>query len=264
MTDPTPRRDETEDPYARSEYRRVIAWEARIKREGPFLTETLERAPERSVLDVGCGTGEHTAFFARLGARSLGIDRSEKMIARAKDHEARAEGRFLLGDVTCAPELCKEAPFGLALCLGNMLPHITEDATLEAFLQAVGGALLPRGLLVLQILNYQRILDQGIRHLPVNFRQGDGEEELVFLRLIQPVSSRRILLFPTTLSVDAEKSEPVSLRRTRRVELRPWTAGQLVPAFEGAGFQVELYGDLEGGGFVDQESHDLVMVAARA
>jgi hypothetical protein len=116
---------------------------------------------------------------------------------------------------------------------------------------------------VLQILNYRRILDQGIRHLPVNFREGDGEEEVVFLRLIKPVSSRLILFFPTTLVIDAERSEPVSVRRTRRVELRPWTAEQLVPALEGAGFQVELYGDLEGGKFVDQESHDLVMVAVR-
>jgi SAM-dependent methyltransferase len=251
------------DPYARSEYRRMVAWESRIKREGPFLTQALERAPERSVLDVGCGTGEHTAFFARLGARSVGIDRSEEMLAQAKDHEARSEGRFLLGDVTCAPELRKERPFGLAICLGNMLPHITEEATLEALLGTVHDALLPQGLLVLQILNYQRILDQGIRHLPVNFREGEGEEEVVFLRLIKPVSSERILFFPTTLVVDAEGSEPVSVRRTRRVELRPWTAAQLVPVFAGAGFQVELYGDLHGGDFLDQESHDLVMVAVR-
>jgi len=262
MTDPTPGQD-APDPYARSEYRRLIAWEARIKREGPFLTEALERAPERSVLDVGCGTGEHTAFFARLGARSMGIDRSEEMISRAKDYEARSEGRFLLGDVTRAPELRKEPPFGLAICLGNMLPHIIEEATLEALLNAVRDALLPGGLLVLQILNYRRILDQGIRHLPVNFREGDGEEEIVFLRLIKPVSSQRILFFPTTLVVDAEGSEPVSVRRTKRVELRPWTAEQLVPAFEGAGFQVELHGDLEGGEFVEQESHDLVLVAVR-
>ena len=37
-----------------------------------------------SVLDVGCGVGDHTARFARPGRRLLGIDPSSEMIARAK------------------------------------------------------------------------------------------------------------------------------------------------------------------------------------
>src|SRR5690606_4013399 len=90
MTEPStgPR----EDPYARAEYRRVIAWGPRIERERPFLLSLLERAPDRSVVDLGCGTGEHVAFFAEVGARAIGIDRSEDMISQARDHEARGKG----------------------------------------------------------------------------------------------------------------------------------------------------------------------------
>ena len=39
------------DPYSRVEYRRVIAWDRRIAREGPFLRRLLQSAPDRSVLD---------------------------------------------------------------------------------------------------------------------------------------------------------------------------------------------------------------------
>lgn len=262
MTDRTPSSD---DPYARAEYRRLIAWESRIEREGPFLNALLQRAPERSVLDLGCGTGEHTAFFARQGARAIGIDLSEEMTAKAREYEARGEGRFLLGDAQASRDvLGDEPPFGLALCLGNMLPHITEDAELEALFGSAREVLLPDGLFLIQILNYRRILEQGVRHLPLNFREGEkGEEEIVFLRLLRPVSERRILFFPTTLVLRPDAAEPVALKRSRRVELRPWTADDLTPALERTGFRVELHGDMAGGAFVAGESQDLVVVASR-
>ena len=71
----------------------------RIEREGPFLRRLLDAAPDRSVLDLGCGTGEHTAFFADEGARAVGVDRSEAMLTAARDHEAAGRGRFLEGDL---------------------------------------------------------------------------------------------------------------------------------------------------------------------
>ena len=72
-----------DDPYSRVNYRRLIAWEKRIAREGPFLRSLLGRAPERSVIDIGCGTGEHVAFFSAAGARAVGLDRSEAMLKEA-------------------------------------------------------------------------------------------------------------------------------------------------------------------------------------
>ena len=42
--------------------------EKRLKREGPFLKETLQQAPGLRVVDMACGTGLHAEFFAKLGA----------------------------------------------------------------------------------------------------------------------------------------------------------------------------------------------------
>src|SRR5258708_2810526 len=38
-----------------------------------------------SILDPGCGTGEHALFFARRGHKVLGIDFLEEPIKRAKE-----------------------------------------------------------------------------------------------------------------------------------------------------------------------------------
>jgi SAM-dependent methyltransferase len=242
----------------------MVAWDSRIEREKELLLRLLDRAPDRSVVDVGCGTGEHTAFFARAGARAVGIDRSPSMIEKAKDHEGRGEGRFVLADAAEAQRvLGGEPPFGLAVCLGNMLPHVKEAGELDAFLEAVRGLLAPGGLFLIQIVNYRRILDGGVRHLPLNFREGEGSEEIVFLRLLRPLSEERLLFFPTTLVLDSGSDEPVSVRSTRRVELRPWTLRDLGPRLERLGFEVEIHGDMQGGPFRSLESPDLVLAAAR-
>lgn len=279
------------DPYARVDYRRLIAWERRIAREGPWLLAQLVAAPERSVLDLGCGTGEHVAFFAEHGARAVGLDRSEAMIAAAREHEAAARGRFVLGDALDARErLAAHAPFGLALCLGNMLPHVGDDASLARLLGAAHAMLLPGGRLLVQLLNYRRILERGERSLPIDVRPAPAREgapsapgapgapsapspahtgddprrEIVFVRLMRDAGAGRILFFPTTLELDPDADEPVRVVSSRRVDLRAWTHDDLVPRLAAAGFgDVTFHGDMTGGPFVPLESKDLVFVARR-
>lgn len=252
------------DPYSRVEYRRLIAWTDRIEREGPWLLELLDGAPERSVLDLGPGTGEHTAFFADQGARAVGLDASESMVEAAREHEAAGRGRFLLGDIRNADVVLADEPrFGMAICVGNVLPHLTGEDDLVRLFGAVRRMLLPGGRLLIQLLNYDRILGQGIRHLPLNFREGENGEEIVFLRLMTPSPDGRILFFPTTLSLDPGRDEPVSVSGSKRVELRAWTSEALQSALEAAGFTVVLKGDMMGGEFDPQSSNDLIALATR-
>lgn len=253
-----------DDPYARIAYRRVIAWERRIEREGPLLRRLLADAPDRSVIDLGCGSGEHVAFFAAEGARAVGIDRSESMIEAARVHERAGLGRFLLGAVEGAPALLAEEPaFGLALCLGNVLPHVPDREALDAFLGAVHAVLRPEGVFLLQLLDYERILANGDRHLPLSFGDGDGGEEIVFLRLLRSTAGGRLLFFPTTLVLDPDADAPVRVEATKRIELTPWTRARLEPAFDAAGFDVDWRGDMAGRPYVEGASADLVGIARR-
>ena len=186
------------------------------------------------------------------------------MLEQAREHEERGEGRFVLGDaIRAASVLSAEPPFGMAICLGNTVPHILEEDELRSVVESLCELLLPGGLFLLQILNYRRLIGQDIRHLPVNVRSEDGAKEVVFLRLLKNESRERILFFPTTLVLDPTSDEPVSVARSRRVELRPWVAADLRPIFESRGFRVSEYGDMQGGPYDETESHDLVLVASR-
>ncbi|MBI4880831.1 MAG: class I SAM-dependent methyltransferase [Planctomycetes bacterium] len=261
MSDPDP-----DDPFRRLNYRRLIAWPERIEREWPFLESLLREAPERSVIDLGCGTGEHCTFLAAKGAFAAGIDRSAPQIEKAREYEG-AHGecgpRFYLGEIARLPDLCARR-FGMAICLGNVLPYFEDEALRDA-LTAVASRLLPGGRLVVQVLNYRRILDQDVRHLPLNFRPDPEEEggEIVWVRIMSKAQEGHVRFFPTTLRVRAGREPPVEIHAAREVVLRAWLWPELERLLGETGFGAfQLFGDMRRAPFDPQRSQDLIFTAA--
>ncbi len=257
---------DADDPYSRFSYRRLIAWPERIARERPFLERQIARSPGSSLLDLGCGTGEHALLFASLGIETTGVDRSDKMIERAREYQDRHPPhgpRFVLGDFAELPTLVADS-FGTAICLGNVLPHL-DDATLDRCLEAWHRRLVPEGRLIVQLLNYERILGEGIRHLPLNFRDDPkGEGEIVFLRLMTPIDDHHIRFQPTTLRLRPGHDPALELKATKEVRLRAWRRPELESRLAARGFRcAAAHGDMSGGLYLPRESADLVLVAVR-
>ena len=146
------------DAYGRLDYRGLIAWPERLRREAPLLRRVLEAGPSPRVLDLGCGSGEHSRFLQSLGFETTGLDASPSQLeaARAED----PEGRYLQASLT---DLAAAAlPLhGAALCVGNTLPHLVEEAQLRAFFGGLAACLEPGSPFLLQLLNYDRSLDRG-------------------------------------------------------------------------------------------------------
>lgn len=258
------------DAFAHVDYRRMIAWPQRIQREAPFLMQQLDAAPLRSVLDLGCGTGEHARFFASQQVRTVGIDRSAAQIeaARAYENAAGEYGpHFLLGELAELPSRTDER-FGLAVCLGNVLPSFDDDS-LPPALSAVVQRLVPGGRLVVQLLNYHRIFAQGIRHLPLSFRpaaepagSSGAPGEVLFLRLMTPDGDRHVRFCPTTLSLHPGEDPPVRVVDAHETRVRAWRWSDLQPLLHAAGFRnFSLFGDMSFGTFESDRSSDLVIVA---
>lgn len=57
----------------------------------------FRRLNSECVLDLGCGYGWYTDFFARIGADAVGVDGSEKMIAIARERFPNL--KFTLADI---------------------------------------------------------------------------------------------------------------------------------------------------------------------
>jgi cyclopropane fatty-acyl-phospholipid synthase-like methyltransferase len=95
-----------------------------------------------SVLDAGCGTGEHALLAASLGHEVLGVDLSTRAIelAEAKASERGVEARFLVADALRLVDLGER--FETVLDCG--LFHVLDDDERERYVDNLA-AVLPAG-----------------------------------------------------------------------------------------------------------------------
>lgn len=183
------------------------------------------------------------------------------MIASCREEPRPGNLSFVEGDLRQIGTLV-EGGFGGALCLGNTLPHIRQDEDLQEMLDGLRGRLQAAAPLLIQLLNYQRIFERHERHLPLNFRS-DGEEEIVFLRLMDLQDDGQVLFYPSTLRLVPGGDPPLEVKAAKEVRLRGWRAEELESALVKAGFHTsERLGDFSGGSFDPLESRDLILVAS--
>jgi glycine/sarcosine N-methyltransferase len=249
-----------DDPYSRVDYRRLVAWPERIEREWPFLRQVL--GDRGRVLDLGCGTGEHSRFLGSKGFDVVGVDSSPSMMAKALDSPMPVNVRFVAGDIADVADLV-DGTYDGAICLGNTLPHLTEPAVLRRFVAGLRSRLRPGAPFLLQVLNYDRILDRNQRFLPLNVKaEEDGNGEIVFLRLMTPRADGSVVFTPSTLRYRPGGDPPLEVVASRNVLLRGWRRRELEEALEGGGFAERvLYGTVGDVAYSPVESTDTVIVA---
>ena len=97
-------------------------------------------SPAGLAVDAGCGEGRWTRELRARGFDAVGVDRSEKLLAAAREEDP--DGRYELGTLEALPLADDSASF--VLCV-NVLPHVValEPAVAEfARVLPAGGVLL--------------------------------------------------------------------------------------------------------------------------
>ncbi|MGD0089047.1 MAG: class I SAM-dependent methyltransferase [Planctomycetota bacterium] len=117
------------------------AFEAPTALENRYILTQLGPLRGRRILDVGCGLGEASVYFALQGAAVTATDISPGMVdftlRLAKHHGVRVEGVVSAAESLRVPE----AHFD-ALYAANLLHHVADR---DAFLAAAARALKPGG-----------------------------------------------------------------------------------------------------------------------
>ncbi len=86
--------------------------------------ETFAGKYFKSILELGCGTGKNTVFYAQLGANVHALDFSEGMIEKARGKVKAGNVRFSTADLTKRWP-CEDAAYDLVTC-NLVLEHIED------------------------------------------------------------------------------------------------------------------------------------------
>ena len=246
-------------------YDRMVSWQARIAREAAFFTRLFEENGVRRVLDAACGTGVHAIEFARQGLQSAGADLSPAMIGRAREN-ARAAGVKVDLQAAAFGELSRRftGPFDALTCLGNSLPHLVDDSSLAAALSDFASLLRPGGVCVIQNRNYDRLLRDRQRFMPLAARE-DTEGETLFLRMsdFPPPSEHAGETFQFTI-VTLKKRGGAWNQTARTTPLRALRRATIEQALGAAGFSsTRVYGSFALAAFDAPDTGDLVAIAKK-
>ncbi|WP_421919046.1 class I SAM-dependent methyltransferase [Marinifilum sp.] len=133
-----------------------------------FIEKSHQQAKDQlSVLDIGCAIGDLSLKLAESCQKVIGIDLDKGMI-----DQAIAKGKkFKNLDFHLQNMLELESAFGansfdIIACFGNTLVHLNSYEEVLQFFRNAKSVLKKDGKLLFQIINYDRIIDQNIDHLP--------------------------------------------------------------------------------------------------
>jgi SAM-dependent methyltransferase len=245
----------------------VIPWEKRLKRELPLLEEIAWQAGGR-VLVPACGTGAHVVALAERGFDVLGFDIDEDALALAEQKIDSAAARITtsggkaklkLLDMAHAHEL--GPTFDAALCLGNVLPGLSEPGQLLTALCGVAGALRHGGVFFTQNLNYDRRWREKTQFFPV--LAGESAEEEVLLIKFAEYETEFITFHAMYLVRPKVGGAWQSHIRTLRQ--LPLFRTRLIEILSSAGFRkFECWGDYAKSPFDEEKSTDLILVGEKS
>jgi len=208
--------------------------------ECPGVRTGEEKLPGHAYLDVGCGTGTMLSALSDRFRKVVGVDGDDGLLALAAEKMLPGEGKkaeFLDEDMLELEEVLAEDEFDFITCLGNTLPHLTRPTDIQASLASVCNLLENNGVFVFQIINYDRVLSQGLRGLPPIETEG-----VTFERHYSAVKPDGTIDFSTAL---IDPSKDVEIRNS--IPLFPITKAQMEGFLKAAGFgRWTFYGDWSG------------------
>ncbi len=142
-------------------YDNMIGFDQHLEGDIDIYRKMLKRYPAEKILDAGCGTGLHSLIFSMLGAEVTGIDSSPAMINRAKENAARhaLDVHYYKSDFKNFPDQVR-GPFDAIYCLGNSFVHLKGKKERLLVMKNFQKVLKPEGLLCIQLLNYEKILNE--------------------------------------------------------------------------------------------------------
>ena len=216
-----------------------------------FVESIKKINSKEKMLDIGCATGNLTELLGEKTRNIIGIDLDKELLKEAKDKHPNLN--FENMNMLEVNEKFEENSFDRVVSFGNTLVHLDSREEVEEFFQKVYKTLKFNGFFIVQIINYNRIIEKNIKNLPTI-----NNEKVKFVRDYEYDKSIGKVNFITELTI-----KEANLNIKNNIKLLALTKVEIQKFLGETGFRnIEFYGDFEGRELSDN-SEALIFVAQK-
>ena len=224
-----------------------------------FIEKDLSKGDK--ILDLACGRGAYSIALSKKGYDLYALDLDSEMIKglKEKSKEGDLDIKAFEGNMTEIENLIHEK-FHRIFCIGNSLVHLKNTLEILDFLRKLHSILEDKGDLIIQIVNYDRILDKKINTLPTLKGSISTEENVIFHRNYSFIDDNTVS-FDTELIINkGDKSESYK----NSIPLLAIRSTNLIKLLKDSGFSnINCYGGFNNTPFDPLESFSLIIKAAK-
>lgn len=223
-----------------------------------LITKTLDLPKGSKVLDLACGNGRHSVFFAKKGFDVLGIDLSHYLIKEAKknlltDYSSWADRlKFEIGDMR---SIRYKNEFELVVNLFSSFGYFDSDTENYRVIKSITNSLKKGGYFFFDFLN-ETYLRKHIINYDITRR---NRNVIIQVRNIK----ENFVIKNIVMLKNSKKSEYADIIEFQE-KIRLFTLLEFRRMFYSAGLRiVRLFGDYSGRAFNKQKSERLIILACK-
>lgn len=165
-----------------------------------FIESIKKIESEEKILDIGCATGNLTELLGEKTKNVIGIDLDKELLKEAKEKHPNL--KFENMNMLKIDENFEENSFDRIISFGNTLVHLDNISEIKVFFEKVYKLLKKEGYFIVQIINYDRVIDKNIKSLPTI-----NNEKIEFVRDYNYRADEGKVDFITKLTIKEEKLE---------------------------------------------------------
>lgn len=184
------------------------------------------------ILDMGAGTGNLALALVEAGFDVVASEPDLAMMENIKQ-KCHSKGVSLSVHSKSMEQLTEfNDSYDGIICVGNTLPHLQSNESIEKFIKDSYMKLNDHGRLILQLVNYEYVLSSDEFSFPVI-----EKENFTFTRHYEITPDK--VLFTSRLMKEDETME-------NTIPLTPITSKELIPMIKNAGFnQIDVFGNFK-------------------